>query len=99
MSAPVLELRNVAKTYRVKQGIFGKPKPLNAVNDVSLTLGRGEVLGLVGESGCGKSTLAKILLGLEAPTSGQSTARKSAVRTASRWRGVSSRFSRTLIHR
>ncbi len=71
MTAPVLELRNVAKTYSVKQGIFGKPKPLKAVNDVSLTLGRGEVLGLVGESGCGKSTLAKILLGLEQPTSGQ----------------------------
>ncbi|WP_113912946.1 ABC transporter ATP-binding protein [Roseovarius dicentrarchi] len=71
MTAPVLELKNVAKTYRVKQGLFGKPKPLTAVNDVSLTLGRGEVLGLVGESGCGKSTLAKILLGLEAPTSGQ----------------------------
>ncbi|MFD0859941.1 ABC transporter ATP-binding protein [Roseovarius aquimarinus] len=71
MSAPVLELRNVAKTYRVKQGLFGKAKPLTAVNDVSLTLGRGEVLGLVGESGCGKSTLAKILLGLEAPTSGK----------------------------
>ncbi|MFT6773094.1 MAG: peptide/nickel transport system ATP-binding protein [Paracoccaceae bacterium] len=68
---PVLELKNVAKTYRVKQGLFGTPKALNAVNDVSLTLGRGEVLGLVGESGCGKSTLAKILLGLEAPTSGQ----------------------------
>ncbi|WP_050526359.1 ABC transporter ATP-binding protein [Pseudorhodobacter aquimaris] len=71
MSAPVLELKNVAKTYRVKQGLFGKPKPLKAVNDVSLKLGRGEVLGLVGESGCGKSTLAKILLGLEAPTEGQ----------------------------
>ncbi|MFX0546629.1 ABC transporter ATP-binding protein [Roseovarius sp. S1116L3] len=71
MSAPVLELKNVAKTYRVKQGLFGKAKPLTAVNDVSLTLGRGEVLGLVGESGCGKSTLAKILLGLEMPTSGK----------------------------
>jgi peptide/nickel transport system ATP-binding protein len=71
MTAPVLELKNVAKTYHVKQGLFGKAKPLTAVNDVSLTLGRGEVLGLVGESGCGKSTLAKILLGLEMPTSGQ----------------------------
>ena len=71
MNAPVLELQNVQKTYRVKQGLFGKPKPLTAVNDVSLTLNKGEVLGLVGESGCGKSTLAKILLGLEAPTEGR----------------------------
>ncbi|WP_370159533.1 ABC transporter ATP-binding protein [Limimaricola soesokkakensis] len=69
--APVLELRNVTKTYTVKQGMFGEPKPLTAINDVSLKLGRGEVLGLVGESGCGKSTLAKVLLGLEAPSSGE----------------------------
>ncbi|MDM7970071.1 MAG: ATP-binding cassette domain-containing protein [Paracoccaceae bacterium] len=69
--SPVLELSGVTKTYRVKQGLFGGVKPLTAVNDVSLQLGRGEVLGLVGESGCGKSTLAKILLGLEAPTAGQ----------------------------
>lgn len=68
---PVLELSGVTKTYRVKQGLFGGAKPLTAVNEVSLQLGRGEVLGLVGESGCGKSTLAKILLGLEKPTSGQ----------------------------
>ncbi len=68
---PVLELRNVTKTYTIKQGLLGKAKPLTAVDDVSITLGRGQVLGLVGESGCGKSTLAKILLGLESPTSGQ----------------------------
>lgn len=70
-SKAVLELRGVTKTYRVKQGIFGKARPLTAVNDVSLSLPRGEVLGLVGESGCGKSTLAKILLGLEMPTDGK----------------------------
>jgi peptide/nickel transport system ATP-binding protein len=70
-TAPVLELKNVSKTYTIKQGMFGEKKPLRAVNDVSLKLERGDVLGLVGESGCGKSTLAKILLGLEAPTSGE----------------------------
>ncbi|MEJ8474427.1 ABC transporter ATP-binding protein [Roseibium algae] len=68
---PILELKDVSKTYRVKQGLFGRAKPLTAVNQVSLSLKRGEVLGLVGESGCGKSTLSKILLGLEAPTAGQ----------------------------
>ena len=68
---PVLALDGVGKTYTVKQGLFGERKPLRAVNDVSLTLARGEVLGLVGESGCGKSTLAKLLLGLEAPTAGE----------------------------
>jgi len=67
----ILELRNVSKTYQIKQGLLGKMKPLTAVNDVSLKLHRGEVLGLVGESGCGKSTMAKILLGLEAPTHGE----------------------------
>lgn len=68
---PILELRNVSKTYQIKQGLFGVKKPLTAVNGVSLKLHRGEVLGLVGESGCGKSTMAKILLGLEAPTQGE----------------------------
>ncbi|KHA51688.1 ABC transporter ATP-binding protein [Sulfitobacter geojensis] len=68
---PFLELRNVTKTYKIKQGLFGETKSLTALKDLSLKLNKGDVLGLVGESGCGKSTLAKILLGLEAPTSGQ----------------------------
>ncbi|AXS40095.1 ATP-binding cassette domain-containing protein [Breoghania sp. L-A4] len=68
---PVLELCGITKTYQVKQGMFSKPKPLQALGGVSLRLHKKDVLGLVGESGCGKSTLAKILLGLEQPTTGQ----------------------------
>jgi peptide/nickel transport system ATP-binding protein len=48
---PVLTARNVSITYEVDP-------PVHAVKDVSLTLYRGEILGLAGESGCGKTTLA-----------------------------------------
>ncbi len=68
---PVLELAGVTKTYHVKPGPFSRPKPLQALDSVSLRIYKKDVLGLVGESGCGKSTLAKILLGLETPTSGK----------------------------
>ncbi|MGX1500147.1 peptide/nickel transport system ATP-binding protein [Labrenzia sp. MBR-25] len=68
---PVLELTGITKTYQVKQGMFSKPQPLKALGGVSLRLYKKDVLGLVGESGCGKSTLAKILLGLEKPTTGE----------------------------
>jgi peptide/nickel transport system ATP-binding protein len=70
-TAPVLELAGVTKTYSVKQGLFSAAKPLRALDGVDLRIYKKDVIGLVGESGCGKSTLAKILLGLEAPTSGQ----------------------------
>jgi len=68
---PVMELRNVSRTFMVSQGLFRGKKPLQAVNEVSLKVHRGEVLGLVGESGCGKTTLAMMLLGLLNPSKGE----------------------------
>ena len=66
MSDVLLSLRKVTKTYR--RGRAGPVIP--AVTDVSLTLGAGEILGLVGESGAGKSTLTRLILGLEQPDTG-----------------------------
>jgi len=71
MAEPVLNLQDVTKTYMVSAGLFKGQQALKAVNGVNLTVAKGAVLGLVGESGCGKTTVAKMILGLEKPTSGQ----------------------------
>jgi oligopeptide/dipeptide ABC transporter ATP-binding protein len=64
--APLLELVDVVKHFPSKDG-RGMAR---AVDGVSLTLGRGETLGIVGESGSGKSTLARLMLRLIEPTAG-----------------------------
>ncbi|MDR7219901.1 ABC transporter ATP-binding protein [Aminobacter aminovorans] len=54
-------------------GLFRKRKTFHAVSDVSFTLKKGQILGVVGESGCGKSTLARLVLRLINPSGGQVT--------------------------
>ncbi|RUV77940.1 ABC transporter ATP-binding protein [Mesorhizobium sp. M1A.F.Ca.IN.020.30.1.1] len=68
---PVLELRKVSHEYSGRRGIFGHSAPVRAVDEVSMRVQRGDVLGIVGESGSGKSTLAKIMLGLLPPALGE----------------------------
>ena len=69
---PLVEVRNLSVDFPVRGGLpFAPKKYVQAVTDVSLTIGRGETVGLVGESGCGKTTLANALLAIVRPSSGQ----------------------------
>jgi oligopeptide transport system ATP-binding protein len=72
MPPPILELRGVQTHFPVTRGFLVRRQvgAVRAVDGVSLELGRGEVLGLVGESGCGKSTLARTILQLVPATAG-----------------------------
>ncbi len=70
-STPLLEVRDLTRTFAVRQGMFFRTaETLRAVDGVSLHIRRGETLGLVGESGCGKSTLGRMVAGLLEPSSG-----------------------------
>jgi oligopeptide/dipeptide ABC transporter ATP-binding protein len=70
-AAPLLEIEDLKVHFPLRRGLFGKPSgAVRAVDGVTLSMARGETLGLVGESGCGKSTLGNAILRVVEPTSG-----------------------------
>ena len=64
MTAPILECRDICKSFRARAAA------VQALADVSMSVGRGEFVALTGKSGAGKSTLLAILAGIEEPQSG-----------------------------
>ncbi len=72
MSDPLLTVEHLSKSFPIRSGWFRKEiGRVPAVTDVSFSIQKGEVLGIVGESGCGKTTLALLLLRLLQPDQGQ----------------------------
>ncbi|GAA1285297.1 MULTISPECIES: ABC transporter ATP-binding protein [Brachybacterium] len=67
---PTIELRDVHVVHKLRTGSLLHPDTIRAVDGVSVSVRRGEVLGIVGESGSGKSTLARVMTGLQPVTSG-----------------------------
>src|SRR5450756_3181653 len=68
---PLLDVRNLVKTFSRSRGWWGRPSVVRAVDSVSFSIERGETFGLVGESGSGKTTTGRCILRLIEPTGGE----------------------------
>jgi peptide/nickel transport system ATP-binding protein len=81
VETPIIEARALSKRFTKSLDLAGRiaarlgadmrEETVHAVDDVSLALAKGEVVGLVGESGCGKSTLGRMIAGILPPSAGQ----------------------------
>lgn len=80
-NTPLIEAKNISQRFGSKPDLaakialklkVAKPAPVvQALDDVTLSIRKGEVVGLVGESGCGKSTLGRVIAGITSPSEGQ----------------------------
>jgi len=69
---PLLTVCGLVKHFPLRSGLLGRSAgSVQAVDDVSFTIRKGETLGIVGESGCGKSTTSRLIMGLMQPTAGE----------------------------
>ena len=82
-TSALLELKNISKRYKTKK-LFGKNHKIIALQNLSLSLFKGETLGIVGESGSGKSTLGKCIIQLETQDDGEIIFSKKKIDTLSR---------------
>ena len=68
---PMIELNGLKKYFSISKGLLKKDTTkVKAVDDITLTINQGEIVGLVGESGSGKTTLARVILNLTRKTDG-----------------------------
>lgn len=70
MGEPLVVVKNLVKWFPVRRSFLSPTAHVRAVDDVSLEIKSGEILGLAGESGCGKTTCGKLIIRLLEPTSG-----------------------------
>jgi ABC-type polysaccharide/polyol phosphate transport system ATPase subunit len=79
MNTPVIELKHVSKSYSihhekptlVEKFIKGRDETFLALDDISITINKGDAIGLIGLNGSGKTTLLKLIAGITTPTSGR----------------------------
>ncbi|KAA8725392.1 ABC transporter ATP-binding protein [Corynebacterium phocae] len=71
LGQPILELKDTSVTFKTRTGGLFSPNKVHANKNINFQVYRNDIVGIVGESGCGKSTLAKVMIGLQKPTSGE----------------------------